>query len=172
MLNSPSDPFHGYVSYFLQILLQPGEDVVCVGRLVWKLGMKTCVSHIVLWYEIKLQWYQDDPDWVKQGTFKSRKKLFCNTFYKLTVLQWVSKGTAAKSRWAVSTTSKTRKIIGVVYLLVIDLGFRGVYHLIKSVFSIVFNSILNQTGKQYHNQRQHSNLPVEDFYLWEPVYNQ
>lgn len=63
------------------------------------------------------------------------------------------------------------KIISLVYLLVIYPGFREVYSLVKPVFSIVFNSILNHTGKQHHNQRQHSNLSVEDFHLREPVQN-
>lgn len=68
-------------------------------------------------------------------------------------------------------TEARKQIIGLVYLLVIYPGFSGVYCLVILVFSVVFNSIFNHAGKQHHHQRQHRNLPVEDFHLWEPVQN-
>lgn len=68
-------------------------------------------------------------------------------------------------------TEARKQIIELVYLLVIYPGFSEVYGLIILVFSVVFNSILNHAENQHHNQRQHCNLPVEDFHLWEPVQN-
>lgn len=68
-------------------------------------------------------------------------------------------------------TEARKQIFDLVYLLVIYPGFSEVYCLIILVFSVVFNSILHHAGKQHHNQRQHGNLPVEDFHLWETVQN-
>lgn len=171
LLTSPSDLFLGYVWFFLWILLLHGDRVVCVGKLLRKLGIKTCISAhtAVVWNKTSViaGWLS----WKKWGIFNGRTKLLHNTFSEAPVLQRVRERFTAKSDEQFPPHQIQGKIIGLVYLLVINPGFREVCHRIKLVFSIVFNSILNHTGEQHHNQRQHSNLSVEDLYLWETVQN-